>query len=215
MSLTAASRRSTRRTRLVAAAIAMPLAFGSVLTGCSSGQITQTAEKRPGVAGAQATLGHLSVLNAFIAAPPADKYKAGDTAQIEMVVTSQGDADEITKITLDGEEADIIKSDSAGASSSAAPSSGAPASGSGAAGGGASIEIPAKGHVYFSEQGGEANIEVSMPIEAYPSKLIPLTITFAKAGEVTFNIPVAAPLDQIERDDSQKYTPKEGEGGGH
>ncbi|WP_153504022.1 hypothetical protein [Cumulibacter manganitolerans] len=139
MSLNAASRRPVRRTRLAAAAIVLPLAFGAVLTGCSAGQITQTAEKRPGVAGSQAKVGDLKVLNAFFAAPEQGKYESGDTAELEMLVTSMGAGDELTSVSVDGKDATISESrgssssssGSAGASSSAsASSSSAPASGS-------------------------------------------------------------------------------------
>lgn len=211
MSLNAAPRRPASRTHLAAAAIVLPLAFGSVLTGCSAGQITQTAEKRPGVAGSQAKVGELKVLNAFIAAPEQGKYESGDTAQLEMLVTSMGPADELTSVSLDGKEATISESRSS-ASGSASSGSSAPSSASSSApASSTSIEIPADGSAYFSSSDkGVATIEVTMPKEVYPATLIPVKLTFKNAGELTFDVPVATPMDEVPRDKNQNYTPSEG-----
>ena len=192
MSLNAAPRRTASRTRLAVAAIVLPLAFGSVLSGCSAGQITQTAQKRPGVAGSQATVGDLKVVNAFITAPSSDKYESGDIAELEMLVSSMGPADELVSVSVDGTDATISSSDSEASSSS-------------------SVEIPADGSAYFSSsKAGVATIEVTMPKEAYPATLIPVTLTFQDAGEVTFDVAVAGSLEEIPRDDEQKWTPSEG-----
>lgn len=189
VSLTVAPRRPARRTRLTAAAIALPLGLGAVLSGCSAGQITQTAEKRPAVEGAQAEIGELKVLNAHFVAPGDEgKYESGDTVELELVVTTLGAADEITGIEVDGAAAQIT------------PNS--------------TIEVPADGMVVIGDN-GEAKVEATMTDEVYPSALIPVVITFQDAGELTFEVPIAASLEEIPRDPEQVYTPQEGEGGGH
>lgn len=189
VSLTAASRRPARSNRLTAAAIALPLALGAVLSGCSAGQITQTAEKRPAVEGAQGETGDLKVLNAHFVAPGDEgKYESGDSVELELVVTSQGAADEITGIQVDGADAQVTPS--------------------------GSIEVPAGGMVVIGEN-GEFTVEAEMTDEAYPSTLIPVVITFQEAGELAMSVPIAASLDEIDRDPDQVYTPEEGEGGGH
>lgn len=202
MSLTAVSRRPARRTRLTAAAIGTPLALGAVLTGCSAGQITQTAEKRPAVEGAHAEVGDLKVLNAYFVAPGDEgKYESGDAVELDFVVTSKGAGDEITGITVDGEDAAIT---AAGTTTSTTPTTLAATS----------IEIPAGGIVVVGEN-GDFTVEATMTEEIYPATLLPVVITFEDAGEVTFDVPIAAPRDEVPRDPEQKYTPEEGEGGGH
>ena len=206
VSLTAASRRPARRTRLTAAAIAMPLALGAVLTGCSAGQITQTAEKRSSVAGSQAATGDLKVLNAYLVAPGDEgKYQSGDTVGLEFVVTSTGAGDEITSITVDGEEASITSSGTSAGGSTTSPAA------TDAAG---AIEVPPGGITVVGED-GDWTVEHTMTDETYPATLVPVVITFEDAGEVSFQVPVAAPGEEIERDPDQVYTPEEGEGGGH
>lgn len=212
MSQTAAPRRTARRTRLAAAAIALPLALGAVLTGCSSGQFTQTAEKRSSVEGSHAEVGDMRIVNAHFVAPDEGKYESGDKVDLEMVVASMGEEDEITLISIDGEDATITGGGAA--ESSGAASSSAPASSESTSGGG-TITVPANGKVYVSADGGDATIEATMPDEVYPATLIPVTVTFKNAGEVEFNVPVAAPMDEIERDEDQKYTPSEDGEGGH
>lgn len=200
MSSSAAPRRPARRTRLTAAAIATPLALGVVLTGCSAGQQAQTAAKRPGVEGSSAKSGDLSVLNAHLVSPGDDhKYEAGDTVEMELVVASSGAGDEITAITVDGEEATI------------SASGGATTAGTGSS---TSIEIPAGGLVVIGEN-GDYTVETTMTSEVYPATLLPVVITFQDAGDVELNVPVAASLDEVPRDPDQVYTPEEGEGGGH
>ncbi|MFV0534229.1 MAG: hypothetical protein ACK5MR_11295 [Cumulibacter sp.] len=187
MSLTATSRRPARSTRLTAAAIATPFVLGAVLTGCSAGQVTQTAEKRPSVEGEQGEVGDLKVLNAHFVAPTDEgKYQAGDTVEIEFVVTSGGPSDELTGIDVDGAPATIV--------------------------GASSIEIPAGDHLIVGEN-GDITVEATMTDEVYPSALIPVTFTFAEAGELEIELPIAASLDEIPRDPDQTYSPEEG--GGH
>lgn len=240
MSSTATSRRPARRIRLAAAAIALPLSLGAVLSGCSAGQIAQTAEKRPSVVGSSAGVGDMRIVNAHFEAPEGDKYEAGEQAELILVVTSMGAEDELVSVAVEGTPATITASgEGAGTTSapgavpsgSASPSTvhGTPDSEAGAASvsastdpspssapaASASVPIPSAGRVYFSSQDGDASIEATLPSETFVSSLVPVTMTFRDAGEVTFNVPVSGPADEVERVESDYYTPSEGAEGGH
>lgn len=213
MSLTAAPRRRARRSRLTAAAIGFPTAVGLALTGCSAGQHAQTAEKRPAVEGVSADIADLQIRNAYLAAPGDDgKYEAGTEVPLEMVVTSTGAGDEITSITVDGEEATVATS------GDVARESGGPEGDSDTqaqdTGPGSPMEIPPGGILIVGED-GEATVTATLTDETYPATLIPVTITFSEAGEVELEVPVAVQWEDVPRDPEQQYTPEEGEGGGH
>lgn len=198
MSPTAAPRRQARRTRLSGAVVAGPLALGVLLTGCSSGQLAQTTDKRPSVEGAQVQTGDLKVLNIHFAAPDDEgKYAAGDTVELEFAIASGGAEDEITGITVDGADATITADGATNTDSDAT-----------------TIEIPAGGITVVGDD-GDFTVEATMTEEIYPATLIPVVITFKEAGELEIEVPIAASLDEIDRDPDEVYTPGNGEGGGH
>ncbi|WP_106849981.1 hypothetical protein [Blastococcus sp. Marseille-P5729] len=214
MSLTAAPRRSARRSRLAAAAIALPMAVGLALTGCSAGQHAQTTEKRPAVEGSTAETGDLRILNAHFVSPGEDgKYEAGAEVEMEMVVTSTGAADEITSITVDGAEA-TISGGGGSAGQSGAPEGDADTNSEAPSAEGA-LTVPADGMLVIGGDQGEATVTATLADEAYPTTLIPVTISFREAGDVEIEVPIAVEWEDVPRDPEQQYHPKEGEGGGH
>lgn len=206
MSLTAVSRRPARRTRLAAAGLAVPLALGAALAGCSSGQITQTAEKRPSVEGAAGEIGDIKVHNVHFVAPGDEgKYVSGDTVELEFVVTTLGGADEITSITVDGTPATISSSESAEGSDAGTGGASSPTTAAAS-----SIDVPAGGLVVIGGN-GDYTVETTVTDELYPTSLLPVVITFSEAGDLEIAVPIAASLDEIDRDPSQEYVPGEGD----
>ena len=190
MGQTASVKKSTPnhgRRKAMAAAVALPIAAALALTGCSAGQITQTAVLRSAVDGATADLGSIHVRNATIAAPTsAHSYAKGATLDLEMTIINDSDADELTAATVAGVGATLEGSNAS--SSSGARNSESVGSGA------SSITIPAQRLVAIGDQNTITISESSE--ELFPSQLVPVVLTFKNAGELKFDIPVGVPLTE-------------------
>ena len=155
-----------RRTSLPAWAAAGLLVLG----GCSAGQEAETAEETPDVAGVDGTVGSVSLDDVFLDAE--DTVEAGASVPLRGVLTN------------DAEQADRL----VGVSTPAAESvqlldeSGAPSADG--------IELPAAGQVEAVSGAVRMQLEgVTAPIA--PTDTVSVTFTFATAGEVALDVPVA------------------------
>lgn len=202
---------------------ALSLAAVSVVTACSSGQVTQTSTQVATVNGSSANVGDLALRNIRILYPEGGNYAEGETARLVLVVTNQGLAED-TLIEVTGEffdsaaiedsedSEDSEAAEDAGASTSptARPEpSTAPGDGESAAG--VEVVVPAQGILVFdtSELGP---IELSdLTQELMAAQIVSLTFTFENAGEVTVEVPVANPTEEIDRGEGFDYHGEEGE----
>ncbi len=155
-----------RRTSLPAWAVAGLLVLG----GCAAGQEAETAEETPDVAGVDGTVGSVSLDDVFLDAE--DTVEAGAAVPLRGVLTN------------DAEQADRL----VGVSTPAAESvqlldeSGAPSA--------AGIELPAGGQVEAVSGAVRMQLDgVTAPIA--PTDTVSVTFTFATAGEVALDVPVA------------------------
>ena len=155
-----------RRTSLPAWAAAGLLVLG----GCAAGQEAETAEETPDVAGVDGTVGSVSLDDVFLDAE--DTVEAGASVPLRGVLTN------------DAEQADRL----VGVSTPAAESvqlldeSGAPRADG--------IELPAGGQVEAVSGAVRMQLEgVTAPIA--PTDTVSVTFTFATAGEVALDVPVA------------------------
>jgi copper(I)-binding protein len=155
-----------RRTSLPAWAAAGLLVLG----GCAAGQEAETAEETPDVAGVDGTVGSVSLDDVFLDAE--DTVEAGASVPLRGVLTN------------DAEQADRL----VGVSTPAAESvqlldeSGAPSADG--------IELPASGQVEAVSGAVRMQLEgVTAPIA--PTDTVSVTFTFATAGEVALDVPVA------------------------
>lgn len=178
--------RSTTWSSRPLARISLLLAAAAVaLSACSSGQVTQTAVKRPSVQGTNATVGDIAIRNAMLAFPESEKHAKGGTAQLLItLVNTGGEADTLVGVEtsaarfagLSGASPSGSASPSASAtaeaSAEATPSAGAPsasaeASPSGEANPSAS---PAPGIAV-----GEPNPGASVRLDLPPATLVAIT----------------------------------------
>jgi periplasmic copper chaperone A len=160
--------RTARRPRPLAVT-AVFLAAGLVLSGCAAGQISQTADQVAAIDGANATVGDIGVRNARLATPadPAG-YPAGADAPILLWLTNEGlDADTLSSVT--------------------SPAGTVTISGEATVQGGATAQFGADTAVKLSLKGTAA-----LPY----GKSIPMTFTFAKAGQLTTNVPIEIPVER-------------------
>ncbi len=142
-----------------------------VLGGCAAGQEAETAQETPDVAGVDGTVGELSLDDVFLDAE--DTVEAGASVPLRGVLTN------------DAEQADRL----VGVSTPAAESVqlldefGAPSADG--------IEVPAGGQVEAVSEAVRMQLEqVTAPIA--PTDTVPVTFSFATAGEVTLDVPVTA-----------------------
>lgn len=93
--------RSTTRRHVAAAGLA---ACGLILSGCGTGQITQTSTQESGVNGAAADLGDIALRNVYLqAVQRGDFLQPGSTVRLMMVAAnnSPDTADKLVAVTSD------------------------------------------------------------------------------------------------------------------
>ncbi|MCW2717106.1 copper chaperone PCu(A)C [Pseudonocardia sp.] len=198
--------RSLRTRRTGVAAIGVVIG-ALALAGCGAGQITQTSTQVSAVGGAQATVGSIAIRDAqfeYTAAKGASIYTRGGDAPLQMtIVNSAGTDDKLVSAsspvaqsvqvsgnpTIVGGRVLLVEGQpvaaagpSTGATSAATPTSGAAAPTSAAA-------PTAPG----DEPKGAQIVLTGVNQEIRPGLTYPLTLTFQRAGTVTFNVPVGNP----------------------
>jgi len=87
---------ASRNRRVVTAALVAGACVALALTGCSSGQLTQTASQVSAVAGTQITVGSLALRDLKVVYNGPDGYRAGESAPLEIRIFNNG----TTPITL-------------------------------------------------------------------------------------------------------------------
>ncbi len=155
-----------RRTPLTASVAAGLLVLG----GCAAGQETETAEETPDVAGVDGTVGSVSLDDVFLDAE--GTVEAGDSVPLRGVLTNDAEqADRLVTVSTPAAES-VQLLDEAGAPS---PDG---------------IELPAGGQVEAVSGAVRVQLEgVTSPIA--PTDTVSVTFTFATAGEVALDVPVA------------------------
>lgn len=160
---------NSRTTRLTGLIAAVALGMGS-LAGCAAGQISQTVDQVPNTDSASGEVGEIGVRDAIIATPDGPNYPAGSDAPITLWLTnSGGEPDTLTGITT--------------------------SAGSVAISGDATVRPRSRLQI-----GGEGSA-LSATITALADDLnygfsVPVTFTFATAGELSLNLPIAIPNER-------------------
>ncbi|MQY18041.1 copper chaperone PCu(A)C [Nocardia macrotermitis] len=207
-----ARRRAVRRSAVAVAALAAGAALA--LSGCSSGQIAQTARQVSAVNGNTADIGNVALRDVRILLPQSEQYTnaKGGKALLAFSAVNFGaaQADELSSITTDlgtikitpaGVTLDPGRAVVAGGpgavqvsapatSTSSAPSSSAAASSTTAAAPTTSAAAAADG----KETSGAAEpivVEISgLTKDITPGPTYPVTFNFKNAGTVLVNVPV-------------------------
>jgi copper(I)-binding protein len=160
--------RPIRAVRWAAAAAVLALA------GCDAGTEAETAQETPDVAGADGTVGAVSVDDVFLEAE--DTVEAGESVPLRGVLTNDAEeADRLVEVTTPAAQSVALLDES----------------GQAGAGG---IELPAGGQVEAVTGAVRMQLEgVTGPIA--PTDTVRVTFTFETAGEVGIDVPVAAGPD--------------------
>lgn len=204
------------RAQLLVGAVIVAVA----VAGCGAGQITQTSRQVAAVEGANATAGQISLRNAVIEfdepAEGAAIYPVGGNAPLQMVIVNSG-AEVDRLVAASSPAADSVQIsgvlripggqalDIEGAPATAAP---APAEGTAApAPGAAPAEVPPAAEAPAAAE--PSPVAAPPAVEAPPGVgsivltglredvraglTYPLILTFERAGELRFDVPVANP----------------------
>jgi copper(I)-binding protein len=197
---------------LRAATVGVLLFTPLALTACSAGQVNQTSTQLRDKVGPQVVVGDIELREVQLAYPTDGSYTAGDDAELTMAIVNNGtDDDALTGITGTGfSEVRVTGSASgtvAAPTTSAAPtSSSAPASGTGGPRA-LDITIPADSSVFLGENAPTVTL-VGLGQDLTPAQTLPLTFTFQRAGDVTVNVPVAAPASNVPQTSSYNFEPQ-------
>jgi periplasmic copper chaperone A len=162
--------RSVRLSRRVLAptALAVAAAASLVLSGCASGQVSQTADQVAGIDGANGGIGDLTVLNARLAPTEPEGYQEGADARLLLWVSNDSptNADTLTAVTSPSADEIVIRGDAT---------------------------IPAQYLADFSGASG-TRVTVNGFTGAVPyGQSIPMTFSFESAGSITLNVPIELP----------------------
>lgn len=159
-------RRSLRSTLTAVAAGSALLLSG----GCAAGMISQTAQQVAAVDGASGDAGTMGIRNALLATPDAANYPRGSDVPLQLVLVNSGAADD----TLTG-----VSSPVAGA----VKLSGA-------------IAVPAQSRVDLVADGQLTATLTGTTRTLCFGQAFPLTFAFAKAGQITLNVPIQIPAER-------------------
>lgn len=211
---TTTSGRMARRARLPKLlVVGVGLVSAVLLAGCSAGQLSQTAEQKSAVDGAQADLGPIAIRDAQLA-PPKNRqhyYAYGDDALLQLsIVNRAAKDDKLVKVSspiakgvrIEGHRdlpgGTVLRSGDvgqhlAGVADSATTAEGpgssqresAPPSGTSTSEQTKSGPLPV-GHVNITLLGLKVD-------HLYSGHTVPVRFTFAGVGRVTVNLPIATP----------------------
>jgi copper(I)-binding protein len=153
--------------RLVAAAVTVSAA----LSGCGAGQRAQTANEFSVVDGAAANVGAMAIRNAGVSSPTtAVGYAAGSSVTLSMTVANNGDGSDtlVSVTTPDASSTKVLGPASA-----------------------PSFIVPSNGAIVVGSTPGTARITLTgLKYRLVPGQLVPVTLSFKVAGEVTVQMPV-------------------------
>ncbi|WNV75223.1 copper chaperone PCu(A)C [Geodermatophilus sp. DSM 44513] len=200
-------------------AIALCLLVLMVLTGCSAGQVTQTATQDRDKTGGFGSVGDVTIRAVRLAYPPEGVYRPGDQAELMMAIVNSGWADDellsitgdfFTGVTVNGEPSTpaastVIASDAPAAQLHADRASSTAGESSGSAGA-MNLPIPADEAVFVGMGGPSVVLTgLTAPIDAAQS--VQLTLTFARAGQTTVTAIVAPAPEPLPREPIIAFQP--------
>ncbi|MGY1615133.1 copper chaperone PCu(A)C [Geodermatophilus sp. SYSU D00691] len=190
---------------LRAATVGVLLVSPLALSACSAGQVNQTSSQLRDKVGPSAQIGEIELRAVELAHPNAGSYSPGDDAELRMAIVNDGDQED-TLTEISGTSFSRIRL------TGSASGTGAPAPDGGTTtGAGDGITIPADSVVYLGENSETVTL-VDLGEELLPSQTVELTFTFQEAGEVTLDVPVAAPDEADERGEAFDFHHEENEG---
>ncbi len=161
----------------------------SLTAGCSAGQVAATAKDVAAIEGSGAYRGGLAVRDVRIATPPTGSYRAGDDAPLYGSITT----DASTTDTLVGIRAAAATGVSVvhvlgGSASGVLPAS--PSAVSSATSGALNLKLTYDSLLVYKDGGDFLQLH-GLTRDLVPGQTVTMTFTFAQAGDITLQVPVA------------------------
>lgn len=178
---------------------ALALTTVAAVTGCSAGQITQTSTQVATVNGSSTNVGELALRDIRILYPTGGTYAEGSTADLVLVVTNQGLAeDRLVEVTGDFFDEARLPADEV-----ILPADDADAE--------VSIDapIPAQGTLQFGPRDSPPIELTDLSQEISVAEVVSLTFVFEQAGEVSVEVPVANPTRELDREEGYDFHTEE------
>lgn len=201
------------RRRRTAGIGAIAVAAALLTSSCAAGRVAQTIRQRPSIDGVNAQVGSIAVRNLSIEAPSeGTSYPKGSALRLTGVFVNNGRSTDLltdissASVTGWGVYSSITDGDqvvaAAAASASGAPTSAAPST-STAPQASKTVRVPAGSRASYGVPDATGSLLVlGTKAKIYPGSTIGLTLTFARAGTVTVQVPV-----QISTDPTQASVP--------
>ncbi|TFV88463.1 copper chaperone PCu(A)C [Blastococcus sp. CT_GayMR20] len=187
--------RVSRNTKLLRAIvnIALSLLAVTVLSGCSAGQVTQTATQDRDKTGGFGQVGDIAIRAVQLAYPPDGVYQPGDEAELSMAIVNSGTVDD-RLVSISGEPFSGVTVNGSRSSTptpadsrAASPASDSPTTTTNATVTSAStgeVPIPA-GESVFIGMGGPTITLTGITERIDAAHFVQLALTFARAGHTT------------------------------
>ncbi|CAN5289148.1 lipoprotein [soil metagenome] len=147
--------------------------LAAVLSGCGAGQVAQTAEQLGNAGGAADEIGQIALRDVTLDYPEGGVYEAGDDARLQFVVVNRDALESDTLMSVTSEAFSQVEAEE--------------------------VEIPGNGSVSFREDGPVIELQ-GLAEDLRTTVSVAITFSFERAGEVTVAVPVATPLEVVERD---------------
>jgi copper(I)-binding protein len=207
---------------LRAATLGVLLLSPVALSACSSGQVAQTATQVRDKTGGQGQVGDVRLREVALAYPNAGTYASGDDAELQMAIANDGsESDTLTGVsgtgftravftdlsTVEAASSSAAPGATGAATPTGAPATGAAPTGSTAAGPGPTttpvpteLPVPAGQTVFVGPTQQDSHITlIGLDKGLTTGQYLTLTLTFAKAGEVSVLATVANPPRPLDR----------------
>ncbi len=175
-----------------------------VTTACGAGQIAQTATQVITQEGANADRGGVALRAVLIPTPNRGTYPTGETAPLYLAIsTEEGTSDTLVKVTSEAATSVVLIASpipaSPGAAASASPAASASADPSAApepsaspSNESASLELPDGSLIRLGQ--GTSYLELrGLTSDLAPGDTVSVAFSFAGAGDITLDVPVATP----------------------
>jgi hypothetical protein len=188
--------------------IGIVVAAALLTSACAAGQKAATSVEKPTLDGTNADVGSLHLRGLVIEAPAGQTpyYRVGTDPVLRLVIVNSGEqSDRLVAISspavsdwgafATSAAASAVKAAAASPSSSSSSSSGAPSTSTQLPTPTRSIPIAAGGRVSWGvPESKGALLLLHATKSLYPGTAVPITFTFANAGSVTTQVPVALSL---------------------
>jgi hypothetical protein len=209
----------TRSPHRRAAALLAGAVLGAalLLSGCSAGQIAETAKKEPSVQGVNAEAsvddGSVAVRDVMVAYPGPEGYEGGEDAPLEVRIFNDTRSEVSVTVRTGAAGTDpeaLVRAGSVELVGEETPASGADESPAGDGAAPAKLAIPADGYSVLTRDSGTylRLLDLAGPLTA--GLAVPLVFEFDNGATIQVNAPVAMPLTPVPRGTAEEEEPAEG-----